>query len=170
MNTLQKGFTLIELMIVIAIVGILAAVALPAYQDYTARAQVSEAILLAEGQKSAVTEYYLNHGIWPGDNSSAGVASSADIKGKYVEKVEVKNGVVTATMLSSGVNKEIQGKKLSLWAKRQAGSVKWFCGQPVTRDNASAANDDVTADAAANGKKIDTKHLPSTCRDDSSAS
>ncbi|HFA7376962.1 TPA: pilin [Neisseria gonorrhoeae] len=75
MNTLQKGFTLIELMIVIAIVGILAAVALPAYQDYTARAQVSEAILLAEGQKSAVTEYYLNHGEWPKDNASAGVAS-----------------------------------------------------------------------------------------------
>ncbi|HEZ2965133.1 TPA: pilin, partial [Neisseria meningitidis] len=116
MNTLQKGFTLIELMIVIAIVGILAAVALPAYQDYTARAQVSEAILLAEGQKSAVTEYYLNHGEWPGNNTSAGVASSSTIKGKYVEKVEVKNGVITATMLSSGVNKEIQGKKLSLWA------------------------------------------------------
>ncbi|ENX8435363.1 pilin, partial [Neisseria gonorrhoeae] len=97
MNTLQKGFTLIELMIVIAIVGILAAVALPAYQDYTARAQVSEAILLAEGQKSAVTEYYLNHGIWPKDNASAGVASPAsNIKGKYVQKVEVNNGVVTA--------------------------------------------------------------------------
>ncbi|HEZ3915826.1 TPA: pilin, partial [Neisseria meningitidis] len=112
MNTLQKGFTLIELMIVIAIVGILAAVALPAYQDYTARAQVSEAILLAEGQKSAVTEYYLNHGIWPANNSSAGVATSANIKGKYVKEVEVKNGVVTATMLSSGVNNEIKDKKL----------------------------------------------------------
>ncbi|HGO7630959.1 TPA: pilin [Neisseria meningitidis] len=166
MNTLQKGFTLIELMIVIAIVGILAAVALPAYQDYTARAQVSEAILLAEGQKSAVTEYYLNHGEWPGDNSSAGVATSSEIKGKYVEKVEVKNGVITATMLSTGVNKEIQGKKLSLWAKRQDGSVKWFCGQPVTR---TAAKDDTVA-AAANDKKIDTKHLPSTCRDLHSAS
>ncbi|HEZ3425864.1 TPA: pilin [Neisseria meningitidis] len=165
MNTLQKGFTLIELMIVIAIVGILAAVALPAYQDYTARAQVSEAILLAEGQKSAVTEYYLNHGEWPANNSSAGVASSTDIKGKYVQSVEVKNGVVTATMLSTGVNNEIKGKKLSLWAKRQAGSVKWFCGQPVTRA-ANATDADVTA---ANGtdKKIDTKHLPSTCRDTS---
>ncbi|EPI6323991.1 pilin [Neisseria gonorrhoeae] len=117
MNTLQKGFTLIELMIVIAIVGILAAVALPAYQDYTARAQVSEAILLAEGQKSAVTEYYLNHGIWPKDNTSAGVASPSDIKGKYVESVTVTNGVVTADA-----------------------------------NNA-----------------IDTKHLPSTCRDTSSA-
>ncbi|ENW3151096.1 prepilin-type N-terminal cleavage/methylation domain-containing protein [Neisseria gonorrhoeae] len=167
MNTLQKGFTLIELMIVIAIVGILAAVALPAYQDYTARAQVSEAILLAEGQKSAVTEYYLNHGIWPENNTSAGVASSpTDIKGKYVQSVTVANGVVTATMASSNVNKEIQGKKLSLWAKRQDGSVKWFCGQPVTR-TANAAND-VTDDAGTDngGKgKIDTKHLPSTCRD-----
>ncbi|HEZ4204876.1 TPA: pilin [Neisseria meningitidis] len=166
MNTLQKGFTLIELMIVIAIVGILAAVALPAYQDYTARAQVSEAILLAEGQKSAVTEYYLNHGTWPKNNTSAGVASSSTIKGKYVKEVTVANGVITATMLSSGVNKEIQGKKLSLWAKRQDGSVKWFCGLPVTRNAANA-----TDVAAANGKtddKINTKHLPSTCRDDSS--
>ncbi|HEZ5530845.1 TPA: pilin [Neisseria meningitidis] len=168
MNTLQKGFTLIELMIVIAIVGILAAVALPAYQDYTARAQVSEAILLAEGQKSAVTEYYLNHGEWPGNNTSAGVATSSEIKGKYVEKVEVKNGVVTAQMASSNVNNEIKGKKLSLWAKRQDGSVKWFCGQPVTRTANNTANDEVTA---ANGTdKIDTKHLPSTCRDASSAS
>ncbi|EMT6994306.1 pilin, partial [Neisseria gonorrhoeae] len=146
MNTLQKGFTLIELMIVIAIVGILAAVALPAYQDYTARAQVSEAILLAEGQKSAVTEYYLNNGEWPENNGDAGVASPpTDIKGKYVKEVEVKNGVVTATMKSDGVNKEIKNKKLSLWAKRENGSVKWFCGQPVTRDN--KANDTV-ADAA----------------------
>ncbi|ENW5142518.1 prepilin-type N-terminal cleavage/methylation domain-containing protein [Neisseria gonorrhoeae] len=169
MNTLQKGFTLIELMIVIAIVGILAAVALPAYQDYTARAQVSEAILLAEGQKSAVTEYYLNHGEWPKDNGSAGVASASKIIGKYVKQVEVKNGVVTAQMASTGVNKEIKDKRLSLWGRREDGSVKWFCGQPVTRDNANAANDDtVTADTDTNGK-IDTKHLPSTCRDTSSA-
>ncbi|ENX2014212.1 pilin, partial [Neisseria gonorrhoeae] len=147
MNTLQKGFTLIELMIVIAIVGILAAVALPAYQDYTARAQVSEAILLAEGQKSAVTGYYLNHGEWPKDNTSAGVASASDIKGKYVKSVTVTNGVVTAQMNPSGVNKEIKGKRLSLWAKRENGSVKWFCGQPVTR-GAGAGADDVKADAA----------------------
>ncbi|EMT8412618.1 pilin, partial [Neisseria gonorrhoeae] len=151
MNTLQKGFTLIELMIVIAIVGILAAVALPAYQDYTARAQVSEAILLAEGQKSAVTEYYLNHGKWPENNTSAGVASSDKIKGKYVKSVTVAKGVVTAQMNPSGVNNEIKGKKLSLWAKREDGSVKWFCGQPVQRDDAGAANDAVK-DAAANEK------------------
>ncbi|HEZ1858194.1 TPA: pilin [Neisseria meningitidis] len=126
-------------------------------------------ILLAEGQKSAVTEYYLNHGIWPKNNTSAGVASTpSDIKGKYVQKVEVAKGVITATMLSSGVNNEIKGKKLSLWAKRQNGSVKWFCGQPVTRDANNTADDAVKADTGTNGK-IDTKHLPSTCRDASSA-
>ncbi|HFC0081667.1 TPA: pilin, partial [Neisseria gonorrhoeae] len=97
---------------------------------------------------------------------SAGVASASDIKGKYVKSVTVTNGVVTAKMLSSGVNKEIQGKKLSLWAKREAGSVKWFCGRPVKRDAANADNDDVKADAG--NEKIDTKHLPSTCRDESS--
>ncbi|HFB9418383.1 TPA: pilin [Neisseria gonorrhoeae] len=123
-----------------------------------------EAILLAEGQKSAVTEYYLNHGEWPENNTSAGVASASDIKGKYVKEVKVEKGVVTATMASSNVNKEIQGKKLSLWAKRQDGSVKWFCGQPVTRDD-----DDTVTDAAGNDGKIDTKHLPSTCRDAASA-
>ncbi|EMT3160165.1 pilin, partial [Neisseria gonorrhoeae] len=116
-----------------------------------ARAQVSEAILLAEGQKSAVTEYYLNHGEWPKNNDEAGVASSGEIKGKYVESVTVTNGVVTAQMASTGVNKEIQGKRLSLWAKRQDGSVKWFCGQPVTRDDgkAKAGNDDVAKDDTA---------------------
>ncbi|ENX1419539.1 pilin [Neisseria gonorrhoeae] len=133
-------------------------------------AQVSEAILLAEGQKSAVTEYYLNHGEWPENNTSAGVASSpTDIKGKYVQKVEVAKGVVTATMKSDGVNKEIKNKKLSLWAKRENGSVKWFCGQPVKRDaGAKTGADDVKADGK-DTDKINTKHLPSTCRDKSSA-
>ncbi|HFA2249561.1 TPA: pilin [Neisseria gonorrhoeae] len=121
-----------------------------------------EAILLAEGQKSAVTEYYLNHGEWPEDNTSAGVASSpTDIKGKYVKSVTVAKGVVTAEMASTGVNKEIQGKRLSLWGRRENGSVKWFCGRPVTRN----ANDDAVTDDGNN--KIDTKHLPSTCRDTS---
>ncbi|CNR73494.1 pilin [Neisseria gonorrhoeae] len=115
---------------------------------------------MAEGQKSAVTEYYLNNGKWPEDNDKAGVASASDIKGKYVQSVTVANGVVTAQMASSNVNKEIKGKKLSLWAKREDGSVKWFCGQPVTRDNADTVADD-------NG--INTKHLPSTCRDESTA-
>ncbi|ENV5196690.1 pilin [Neisseria gonorrhoeae] len=131
-----------------------------------ARAQVSEAILLAEGQKSAVTEYYLNHGEWPEDNDKAGVASSDKIKGKYVQKVEVAKGVVTAQMASTGVNKEIKDKRLSLWAKRENGSVKWFCGQPVTR---AAADADTVTDDANGNDGINTKHLPSTCRDEPSA-
>ncbi|EOF8539555.1 pilin, partial [Neisseria gonorrhoeae] len=106
---------------------------------------------------------------WPKNNDEAGVASSGEIKGKYVESVTVTNGVVTAEMKSDGVNKEIQGKKLSLWAKRENGSVKWFCGQPVTRTeaNAKAGTDDVTKDDT---NAIETKHLPSTCRDPFSAS
>ncbi|ENW7999530.1 hypothetical protein FKA71_001692, partial [Neisseria gonorrhoeae] len=112
-----------------------------------ARAQVSEAILLAEGQKSAVTEYYLNNGIWPANNGDAGVASSDKIKGKYVQSVTVAKGVVTAQMASTGVNKEIKDKRLSLWAKREDGSVKWFCGQPVKRNG---DNDDVNADGTDN--------------------
>ncbi|EMT9773797.1 pilin, partial [Neisseria gonorrhoeae] len=125
-----------------------------------------EAILLAEGQKSAVTEYYLNHGEWPKNNDEAGVASSGEIKGKYVESVTVTNGVVTAEMKSDGVNKEIKGKRLSLWAKRQAGSVKWFCGRPVQRANVAAANDDKADDVTKDDTNaIETKHLPSTCRD-----
>ncbi|EOF8951172.1 pilin, partial [Neisseria gonorrhoeae] len=128
-----------------------------------------EAILLAEGQKSAVTEYYLNHGEWPKNNDEAGVASSGEIKGKYVESVTVTNGVVTAEMKSDGVNKEIKGKRLSLWAKRQAGSVKWFCGRPVQRANVAAANDDKADDVTKDDTNaIETKHLPSTCRDTSS--
>ncbi|HGT4231650.1 TPA: pilin [Neisseria gonorrhoeae] len=126
-----------------------------------------EAILLAEGQKSAVTEYYLNNGEWPENNDKAGVASASDIKGKYVKSVTVTNGVVTAQMNPSGVNKEIKGKKLSLWAKRENGSVKWFCGQPVKRTDADDANDTV-ADAN-DADKIETKHLPSTCRDEPTA-
>ncbi|CNR19041.1 PilE/pilin (PilE) [Neisseria gonorrhoeae] len=123
---------------------------------------------MAEGQKSAVAGYYLNHGEWPKDNTSAGVASSSSIKGKYVKSVTVAKGVVTAQMASTGVNKEIQGKRLSLWAKRENGSVKWFCGQPVTRTAGANNNDEV--DVKADGtKKIETKHLPSTCRDTSSA-
>ncbi|EMU4234223.1 pilin, partial [Neisseria gonorrhoeae] len=98
---------------------------------------------------SAVTEYYPNNGKWPADNGAAGVASSSSIKGKYVKEVKVENGVVTATMNSSNVNKEIKDKRLSLWAKRENGSVKWFCGRPVQRADAKA---DTVADAAnANG-------------------
>ncbi|EOF8786959.1 pilin [Neisseria gonorrhoeae] len=115
---------------------------------------------MAEGQKSAVTEYYLNHGIWPENNDSAGVASASKIIGKYVKSVTVTNGVVTAQMKPSGVNNEIKDKKLSLWAKRQDGSVKWFCGQPVKRDAAPKP-------APTPSKTTPTptaKSAPSTCR------
>ncbi|EMS2219155.1 pilin [Neisseria gonorrhoeae] len=91
------------------------------------------------------------------------MAASSTIKGKYVQSVTVAKGVVTAEMKSDGVNKEIKGKKLSLWARREDGSVKWFCGQPVQRADAKA---DTVADAA-NANGINTKHLPSTCRDTS---
>ncbi|ENV8139056.1 pilin [Neisseria gonorrhoeae] len=116
-------------------------------------------------KKSALTGHYPNNGKWPEDNTSAGVANPTEIKGKYVQSVTVAKGVVTAEMASTGVNKEIQGKKLSLWGRRENGSVKWFCGQPVKRESNNA--DDVTDDTT--GTKIDTKHLPSTCRDTSSA-
>ncbi|HFA2603724.1 TPA: pilin [Neisseria gonorrhoeae] len=121
-------------------------------------------------KKSAVAGYCPNHGKWPANNTSAGVANPTEIKGKYVKSVTVANGVVTAQMASSNVNKEIKDKKLSLWARRQDGSVKWFCGQPVKRDDgkAKAGNDDVTADGT-DANKIETKHLPSTCRDESTA-
>ncbi|ENV7593917.1 pilin [Neisseria gonorrhoeae] len=114
-----------------------------------------------------VAEYYLNHGEWPANNGAAGVASASDIKGKYVESVTVEKGVVTAKMLSSGVNNEIKDKKLSLWAKRQDGSVKWFCGQPVTRGAGNAGKADDVTKAGNDNEKINTKHLPSTCRDTS---
>ncbi|ENV6462021.1 pilin [Neisseria gonorrhoeae] len=114
-----------------------------------------------------VAEYYLNHGEWPANNTSAGVASASDIKGKYVKSVTVAKGVVTAQMKPDGVNNEIKDKRLSLWAKRENGSVKWFCGQPVKRNAGNANNNDTVA--ADKDKEIDTKHLPSTCRDTSSA-
>ncbi|EMS1287417.1 pilin [Neisseria gonorrhoeae] len=140
---------------------------LPLFQGPDSRLRGNdEAILLAEGQKSAVTEYYLNHGKWPENNDSAGVASTpTDIKGKYVQSVTVTNGVVTAQMKPSGVNNEIKDKKLSLWAKRQDGSVKWFCGQPVTRGAGNAGKADDVTKAGNDNEKISTKHLPSTCRD-----
>lgn len=146
MKAIQKGFTLIELMIVIAIVGILAAVALPAYQDYTARAQMSEALTLAEGQKSAVVEYYSDNGTFPKTNASAGIANASTIKGKYVQKVEVNgdatSATITSTMKSSSVNNDIKGKTLVLVGKQNSGSFSWECKKGT----------------------VDDKFLPSSCR------
>lgn len=146
MKAIQKGFTLIELMIVIAIVGILAAVALPAYQDYTARAQMSEALTLAEGQKSAVVEYYSDNGTFPANNTSAGIAASNTITGKYVATVNVSGNAstatITSTMKSSGVNNDIKGKTLTLEGKQNSGSFSWECKKGT----------------------VDDKFLPSSCR------
>lgn len=147
MKAIQKGFTLIELMIVIAIVGILAAVALPAYQDYTARAQMSEALTLAEGQKAAVVEYFSDNGVFPANNTSAGIAAPSTITGKYVAKVEVSQvgtsgAQITSTMKSSGVNADIKGKTLTLVGQQNSGSFSWEC----------------------KGGNVGGKFLPSSCR------
>ena len=155
MKSLQKGFTLIELMIVIAIIGILAIVALPAYQDYTGRAQVSEAFALAEGQKSAIVEYYADKGKWPESNKAAGVAET--IQGKYVESVVIgKGGSIVATMKTADVNSEISGEKLVLApdfdaGKKPEGSFKWKCVFGAAQEGGSTTS-------------IKEKFLPSVCR------
>lgn len=159
MKAIQKGFTLIELMIVIAIVGILAVVALPAYQDYTARAQVSEAIVLAEGQKAAVAEYYATNGQFPTTNEQAGVAAAANITGKYVAKVEVGgSGIITATMKSSGVNSDIQNKTVALKPNVAVAT--------TTGSGTGSSNGAFTWECGpGKDKPVDKKFLPATCRE-----
>ncbi|MHB1059070.1 MAG: pilin [Rhodanobacter sp.] len=146
MKNVQKGFTLIELMIVVAIIAILAAIAIPAYQDYLVRSQVSEASTLADGAKTAIAEYYSNTGDFPTSNKSAGLATKTDIKGKYVTEVDVgqKGGVIQVTFGNSA-NKAISGKLFSLSAITHAGSVEWSCKNPTYTT-------------------VDQKYLPTSCR------
>lgn len=143
---MQKGFTLIELMIVVAIIGILAAIALPAYQDYTARSQVSEALSLAGGARTAVTEYWTSKGEMPTSNADAGLATDTDITGNYVNSVTVGNdGLITAAMKSTGVASGIAGGTLVLSPATSVGSVTWKC-------------------KAGGTSAIAAKYLPSSCR------
>ena len=141
----QQGFTLIELMIVVAIIGILAAIAIPAYQDYTIRAQVSEGLNLSGGAKAAVTEYFQDRGTMPTTNLIAGLADATDIQGKYVDEVEVTNGVI-AVQYGNSAHALIQTKHLELSPNTTSpGSVQWDC-------------------ASAAGPEIENKHLPAACR------
>ena len=143
MKAIQKGFTLIELMIVVAIIGILAAIALPAYQDYTARAQMSEALVLADGQKGAVTEYYADKGEFPANNTSAGVADASDIKGKYVQSVTIAatsgKATITAALKASGVATGVQSKNLVLTGTANNGSTEWTCSSSASAKYRPAA-------------------------------
>ena len=127
MKAIQKGFTLIELMIVVAIIGILAAIALPAYQDYTARAQMSEAMVLADGQKGAVTEFFADRGVMPANNASAGISDASDISGKYVASVNIASGVITSTIRADNVAAGIAGTNLVLTPRATSGSMHWTC-------------------------------------------
>ncbi len=146
MKKVQQGFTLIELMIVVAIIGILAAIAIPAYQDYTIRAQVSEGLNLSGGAKAAVTEYYQDRGVWPADNLTAGLEAAANIQGKYVASVGVTagltNGIITVTY-GNDAHTIITTQTVTMTSTDNLGSVSWEC---------------------ASGGTIADKHLPAACR------
>ena len=142
MKKFQKGFTLIELMIVVAIIGILAAIAIPAYQDYTIRAQVSDGMSLASGGKTAVSEYKMTKGTYPADNPAAGVADATDIKSKYVSSVAILNGLITVTYDGPDANTKLKPKTLLLSPVSNVGSIDWVC----------------------KGGTVDSKYLPSSCR------
>lgn len=140
MKKVQQGFTLIELMIVVAIIGILAAIAIPAYQDYTKRAHVSEGLQLAGSAKTAVTEYFSANGKMPGTNTSAGMPDAAEIKGNAVNSVDVASNVITVTYNE----KVVSGAQLSITASATAGAITWTC--------------------AASGTEMQAKWLPASCR------
>jgi type IV pilus assembly protein PilA len=143
MKKMQKGFTLIELMIVVAIIAILAAIAIPAYQDYVIRSQVSEGSVLSDGAKTAISEFYNNKGYFPPANSSAGLASADSIQGKYVASVDASSGKITATF-GREANTKISGSALVFSAITSAGSIQWNCK---------------TADT-----NVESKYLPTACR------
>ncbi|MEQ1801148.1 MAG: pilin [Gammaproteobacteria bacterium] len=163
-KNLQKGFTLIELMIVVAIIGILAAIAIPAYQDYTIRSQVTEGLNLASAVKTGVAESFANTGEWPADLDAAGGDSAAPPSGKYVEEITVDTGTITIEF-GNDVNDTITGTFLSMVPKVSANNdVVWLCGY-FTAANA-APGDPASGAAAAGTTDIEPKYLPQSCRDD----
>ena len=148
MKNLQKGFTLIELMIVVAIIAILAAIAIPAYQNYLIRAQVSEGAVLTDGAKTAISEAYSNTGQWPGSNQSAGLpTNAASISGKYVQSVTVVNGVITVLFRDAApTNSKIYGKTFVLSPYDNGGSIGWTCT------------------SGTHASTVPATYLPSSCR------
>ncbi len=159
MKSVQKGFTLIELMIVVAIIGILAAIAIPAYQDYLIRSQVSEGLNMAAAAKASVSEFYANRGTWPGTNSEAGLGSAASINGKYVQGVTIGNGGITVGFGHEANATHLAGKSIGLTPGASAnGDVIWKCG------NSTDPSAWTGSAATAGSTSIDGKYLPSTCR------
>ncbi|HWP94799.1 MAG TPA: pilin [Gammaproteobacteria bacterium] len=155
MKKIQQGFTLIELMIVVAIIGILAAVAIPAYQDYTIRAQVSEGPQLANGLKTSIADYYASKGTWPADNAALGI--TAAISGTYVSDISNANGVITITYGNEANAANLAGKVLTIRpATSAAGDIAWVCGKGPVPSGATVVGTDAT--------DVDDKYLPAACR------
>jgi type IV pilus assembly protein PilA len=160
----QKGFTLIELMIVVAIIGILAAIAIPAYSDYTIRAQVTEGLNLASSAKSAVSETYGSNGTWPATNGAAGIGAATDIKGKYVTSVTVGTGGLITIAFGGQANAKVTGKTLTMTPyTSNNGDIAWVCG-----DKGTAGTTSLTIASGAttptNGGTLDAKYRPANCR------